>query len=124
MSDSGERAADERREDFVRANDTLREWLWSTINTIQLLFTLSWTAFGISIALLVRLLTGSERIPLRMAAWPWAPGLIYGAGARVDAAGFEQIDFSRPYLVVANHQSMIDICALFMTVPTPLRFML
>jgi 1-acyl-sn-glycerol-3-phosphate acyltransferase len=100
------------------------EWLWWPVNAIQLGVTLLWTAGGISLALLVHLVTGRERIPLRMAAWFWAPGLLLGAGARLEIDGAEKVDFSRPHLFVANHQSMIDICALFMAVPVPLRFML
>lgn len=100
------------------------DWLWSVFNALQLLFTLLWSAAGISLALVVRLLTGGERIPLRMAAWLWSPALLRGAGARLDVSGLDNVDFSKPYLFVANHQSMIDICALFMAVPVPLRFML
>lgn len=100
------------------------EGLWWPLNAIQLLVTLLWSAGCISLALLVRLLTGSERLPLRMAAWLWSPVLMRGAGARLEVAGLENVDFSRPHLFVANHQSMIDICALFMAVPVPLRFML
>jgi len=99
-------------------------WFWWPVNAVQLLMTLLWSAGGISLALLVRLVTGSERIPLRMAAWLWSPVLMRGAGARLEVSGLEELDFSRPYLLVANHQSMIDICALFMAVPVPLRFML
>ncbi len=98
--------------------------LWWPINALQLIFTLSWTAIGIMLALLIWLAGGSERLPLRMAAWPWSPGLLRGAGARLEVAGLENLDFSKPQLLVANHQSMIDICALFAAVPVPLRFML
>lgn len=124
MSDAGEQVAKQRSQSCERGGGTLSGWLWWPINAVQLLFTLTWSVVGISLALLVRLLTGSEHIPLRMAAWLWAPALIGGAGARVEADGLDRIDFSRPYLLVANHQSMIDICALFVSVPVPLRFML
>src|SRR5699024_7286279 len=100
------------------------EWLWWPINALQLLFTVSWTAIGIAVALLIRLASGSERLPLRMAAWPWAPALLRGAGARLEVTGLENLDFSKPLLLVANHQSMIEVCALFAVVPVPLRFML
>ncbi|RFF27517.1 MULTISPECIES: lysophospholipid acyltransferase family protein [unclassified Wenzhouxiangella] len=100
------------------------EWLWWPINAVQLVFTLLWSAGCITLALLVWLVFGSERIPLRMAAWLWAPGLILGAGARLKVSGLENVDFSKPHMLVANHQSMIEICALFMAVPVPLRFML
>ncbi|HZX80798.1 MAG TPA: lysophospholipid acyltransferase family protein [Lysobacter sp.] len=97
---------------------------WLVANTFQLLFTLAWTAACISLALLVRAVTGDARIPLRMAAWLWAPGLLGGAGARVDIEGVENVDWSRPCVLVATHESIIDICALFRAVPVPLRFML
>jgi 1-acyl-sn-glycerol-3-phosphate acyltransferase len=97
---------------------------WLLFNGIQLLITLLWSICWISLALLIRLLTGGTRLPLRMAAWCWSPGLVYGAGARLKIEGLERVDFSRPHAFVANHQSMIDICALFMALPVPLRFLL
>lgn len=98
--------------------------LWAAVNALQLLFTLAWTAGGISLALLVRAITGDARAPLRMAAWLWAPGLLTGAGAKLDIAGVENVDWSKPCVLVATHESIIDICALFCAVPVPLRFML
>lgn len=98
---------------------------WRALNALQLLFTLTWTSVLICFALLLLVLCGGRRhLPLRMASRVWAPGLLGGAGARLDLEGFEAIDFSRPYIVVANHQSMIDICALFRALPMPMRFVL
>ncbi|RFF29537.1 lysophospholipid acyltransferase family protein [Wenzhouxiangella sediminis] len=102
----------------------LPDWLWWPVNAAQLMVTLAWSAAGICLALLVRLLTGSDRIPLRMAAWMWSPVLLRGAGARLEVSGLDNVDFSRPCMLVANHQSMIEVCALFSAVPVPLRFML
>lgn len=97
---------------------------WTVFNTFQLLFTLLWTAGCITLALLVRVLLRDARVPLRMAAWLWAPGLLGGAGAKVIVEGAERVDWSRPYVLVATHASIIDICALFRATPVPLRFML
>lgn len=91
---------------------------------MQFVYTLLWTAFWISLALLVLALTRSRRLPLRMAARCWAPGLLFGAGARLRAEGVERVDWSQPHVLVANHQSMIDICAMFRAVPAPLHFLL
>jgi 1-acyl-sn-glycerol-3-phosphate acyltransferase len=88
------------------------------------MFTLAWTAGWISLASLVRLLTRGQRWPLRMASRCWAPGLLGGAGARLEIEGADAIDWSRPLVLVANHQSVIDACALFRAVPVPLRFVL
>lgn len=97
--------------------------LWSVWNLPQLAFTLLWTAGLIPVALALRLVHGPA-LPLRMASRVWAPGLLYGAGVRFTVEGAEAIDWSKPYLIVANHQSVIDICALFRAVPVPLRFLL
>ncbi|GAB6195419.1 lysophospholipid acyltransferase family protein [Lysobacter xanthus] len=97
---------------------------WSACNAVQLVFTLAWTAACVTLALAVRAVTGSARLPLRMAARLWAPALLTGAGARLDVRGAEQVDWSKPCVLVATHESVIDICALFRAVPVPLRFML
>jgi len=98
---------------------------WWMLNILQLLFTLAWTAFWIVCALLVLVATGGRRRwPLRMASRIWSPALLGGAGARLQIEGLADIDWSRPYVVVANHQSIIDICVLFRAIPTPLRFVL
>lgn len=98
---------------------------WRVWNVVQFAFTLAWTAGWITLALLLRPGSGARaRLPLRMAARCWAPGLLWGAGARLRIEGQERIDFSRPCLFVANHQSVIDICALFRAIPVPLRFLL
>ena len=97
---------------------------WAAWNAVQLVFTLSWTAGLMTLVPLVRLLSGSARGPLRMASRVWSPGLLAGAGARLRVEGVDRVDWSRPCVLVANHQSMIDVCALFRAVPVPLRFVL
>lgn len=97
---------------------------WPACNALQLAFTLLWTAAWISAALMLLALGGRRRWTLRMASQGWAPGLLGGAGAHLEIEGADGIDWSRPCLLVANHQSVIDICALFRAVPVPLRFLL
>lgn len=100
-------------------------WGWRVWNTLQLVFTVVWTAGCITLALLVLLLTGgNRRIPLRMASRLWAPGLLFGAGARLRVEGLEHVDFSTPHVFVANHESIIDSCALFRALPVPVRFVI
>ena len=96
---------------------------WAGLNALQAVFTILVTVIGFPVALLLGLLSG-PRLPLRMAAWYWAPLLFLGAGARLRVEGAERVDWSRPQVLVANHASMIDIPALFRAVPVPLRFVL
>lgn len=109
---------------FVTPARPLTRLGWAVFNALQFAFTLVWTAGWITLALLVRWLTRSDRPPLRMAARLWAPGLMFGAGARFEVEGLEHVDWSKPCVLVSNHQSVIDICALFRAVPVPLRFVL
>ncbi len=101
---------------------TVSGLLWACLNFFQAAFTVLWTLFWIPLALLVRLVTRSTRIPLAMARSIWAPGLLWGAGVRVEVQGLQGLDFSRPYFFVMNHQSQIDIATLFHVLPMNLRF--
>ncbi|HEX7370231.1 MAG TPA: lysophospholipid acyltransferase family protein [Rhodanobacteraceae bacterium] len=98
---------------------------WIVFNFLQLTYTIAWSAGCITLALAVLVLTGGHRrLPLRMASRLWAPGLLNGAGARLRVEGLERVDFSRPHVFVANHQSIIDVCALFRALPVPIRFVI
>lgn len=107
-----------------RRSLSVRRLAWRAFNAAQLVFTLLWTTSWICAASLVRLVTGHRHWPLRMAARCWAPGLLAGAGARLRVDGLERVDWSQPHVLVANHQSVIDACALFRAVPVALRFVL
>ena len=79
-------------------------------------------SWWISLALVLLLVTRSRRLPLAMARTIWAPGLLAISMSRVEVLGRERVDFSRPHILVANHRSQIDICALFVAAPVPLHF--
>lgn len=95
---------------------------WGLVNIVQLVFTLLWSAWWISTALLVLLVTRSRSLALAMARRVWAPVLLRGAFARVEVEGAAGLDWGQAYLIAANHQSFIDIPALFVALPVPLRF--
>lgn len=104
---------------------TPASWGWRAWNTLQLIYTIGWTAGCITLALLVLALTGGRRrIPLRMASRLWAPGLLWGAGAHLEVEGLQRVDFAQPHVFVANHQSIIDVCALFRALPVSIRFVI
>ncbi|MGY0561540.1 lysophospholipid acyltransferase family protein [Luteimonas sp. A277] len=109
----------------AEGQSALPRWGWAALNLLQFVFTLAWTMGCVSLALLVYALTGGRRrVPLRMASWLWASGLLRASGGRFEVEGLERVDWSQPYVLVANHQSVLDICALFRAVPVPLRFLL
>jgi 1-acyl-sn-glycerol-3-phosphate acyltransferase len=95
---------------------------WAVYNALQLTFTLLWSAVGITAALVVLALTRRQAAPLAMARRFWGPGLLRGAGARVQVEGADELDASGAYVFASNHQSMIDVPTLFVALPAPLRF--
>ena len=114
----------QRVDNMDEAEPAARRLAWGVHNAVGFVFTLAWTAGWISLALATLALTRSRPLALRMASRCWAPGLLAGAGARLEVEGASGIDWSRPRLLVSNHQSVIDICALFRATPVPLCFLL
>lgn len=52
----------------------------------------------------------------------WSRVLLRVPGVKLEVVQRAPLDPRRPYIVMANHASMIDIWAVFLAVPVPLRF--
>ncbi|MBP7589620.1 MAG: 1-acyl-sn-glycerol-3-phosphate acyltransferase [Thermoanaerobaculia bacterium] len=102
---------------------TLIDLLWLPLNALQLLATMVWSAFWISIALVVALASRRREPALWLARHVWAPGMVAIGLSRLSVVGRERLDFRRSYFFAANHQSWLDIPVLFAAVPAPLHFL-
>jgi 1-acyl-sn-glycerol-3-phosphate acyltransferase len=102
-----------------RALSTL---LWLPVNAAQALLTVLWSALWIPVALAAAAVAGPPPA-LALARRAWGPGLIAIGGARLVVRGSERLAGIRAPLVVANHQSWIDIPALFRALPLALHFL-
>lgn len=100
----------------------MRAALWRLINAAQVLLVSLWTAGWVSAALLVAVLTWRRGPGLALARRVWAPGVLVVCGVRLEVTGRERVDFSRPHMFAANHQSWIDIPCLFAALPVNLLF--
>ncbi|HEY7215455.1 MAG TPA: lysophospholipid acyltransferase family protein [Thermoanaerobaculia bacterium] len=98
-------------------------FLWPLINALQWVVTCLWSAGLITLALLASAIRGRPDPGLALARHVWGPGLLRLAGARLRIEGGEQIDPSRAYFFAANHQSWMDIPALFKALPMPVLFL-
>src|SRR5664279_3392837 len=47
----------------------------------------------------------------------WARGLGDRMQIEIRATGFENVDWEKPYVIMANHQSYLDVLALFTALP-------
>ena len=52
----------------------------------------------------------------------WIRWIFGGCGIRVEVEGLENIDPKQPYVIMTNHQSVIDIGAIVQTLPISFRF--
>lgn len=98
-------------------------WLWLPVNALQALATAVWMGVWVSVALAATALTGRPRTALALARRVWGPGQVAIGGARVVVRGAERLDPARAYLFVANHQSWVDVPALFAALPFDLHFL-
>lgn len=105
-----------------RESSAARRAAWWLFNAGQAAFTVGWSAALISAAVGVAVGARSPRPALWLARRVWAPGLLWGAGTRLEVEGGEQLDWSKPYLFLCNHQSMIDIPAAIMALRCDVRF--
>jgi 1-acyl-sn-glycerol-3-phosphate acyltransferase len=97
-------------------------FFWALVNTLQGIFVALWTAFWILVSLAVCPLVRSRRPGLFLARRVWAPGILKAVGVRLVVEGLEGIDLSAACFFAVNHQSWIDIPALFAALPVPVLF--
>jgi 1-acyl-sn-glycerol-3-phosphate acyltransferase len=96
--------------------------LWLPINLLQAVFAALWSFTCIILALVSSKLAGNPRPGLWVARDLWSPVVLAAGLVRVEVHGLERIDRSRPYFVVANHQSWVDIPILFVALKMYLLF--
>lgn len=83
---------------------------------VRLTVATAYTLYMCQRAMLGKALGGSDE-RVRELAKEWARGLRERMGIEIRATGFENVDWSRPYVVMANHQSYLDVLALFSALP-------
>jgi 1-acyl-sn-glycerol-3-phosphate acyltransferase len=53
----------------------------------------------------------------------WSRMWLMASGTKLEVRGGEHVDPNRSYVVVANHQSTLDIMVCFLSVPLPIRYL-
>ena len=83
-----------------------------------------WTALMATLAFFSHLLTlGVGDVSMWIARRLWVPPVLWFAGIDLDTRGSERLSPDQAYVAVANHQSVIDIMAMFIALPNvPIRF--
>ncbi|WP_224365880.1 lysophospholipid acyltransferase family protein [Hyalangium versicolor] len=96
--------------------------LYPLLNVLQLLFLAAWGAFWITLAGVMMLVTLNGSVPLMMARRFWAPMHWRINGSRMFVEPLPDLDWSKPYIFLMNHQSAMDIPCAFAALPVNIRF--
>ncbi len=80
-----------------------------------------WTAVLFPLTLVTTLVLGGDST-VWICRHLWSPVLLWAGGAQMVIHGQENVDPKRPTIYVANHQSTLDIPALFVAVPANFRY--
>jgi len=83
---------------------------------IRLAVGASYTMYMCQRAMLEKAL-GCDDERVRVLAKAWAAGMRSRLKIEIRAEGFDAVDWSQPYVVMANHQSYLDVLALFSALP-------
>jgi 1-acyl-sn-glycerol-3-phosphate acyltransferase len=78
------------------------------------------TIVGAIAALISRLFDHSGDTVILLARW-WSRLICWLSGVKIDVQGHTQLERGRPYVFMANHLSTVDIWALFVALPVPVR---
>lgn len=83
-----------------------------------------WTLLLATLASTLHMLTlGYGDVSMWVARRLWVPPVLAFARIKLDLKGGEELRGDRPYIAVANHQSVLDILVLFLAIPRlPIRF--
>lgn len=81
-----------------------------------------WTTLMFPLASLAMLVTLNPIASMWVVKVPWSRVLLWAGGARLEVHGLDQVAWERPHIFVSNHQSTIDIPALFAALPVGFRF--
>ncbi len=95
--------------------------MWFVINGCQYVIVGVFSAVLMTIASIAGPF-GWVAFSLSVARRYWAPTLLKLGNVKLDVRGLDNVDWTQPVVVVANHQSMVDIPALQAALPINLRF--
>ncbi|MFO0595972.1 MAG: lysophospholipid acyltransferase family protein [Myxococcaceae bacterium] len=81
-----------------------------------------WTAVLFPVTVVFMTLTLNPSAAMFVVKHWWSPVLLWAGGAKLEVIGAEKLEAGKPYIFISNHQSTIDIPALFIALPVNMRF--
>lgn len=91
-------------------------------NLFCIFVAVAWTTILFPVTVVAMVLTLNPDGAMWVVSKVWSPVLIWAGGGKLEVRGLGNVDFSRPTIFVANHQSTIDIPVLFRALPVDFTF--
>lgn len=96
--------------------------IWKILSPIQFVLLFIWSGVCCIPALILRFILFNEKVFGWIEKYIWAPIVLLICGSWIQKEGVENIPKDRNFLFACNHESLMDIPALFMASPTFLYF--
>lgn len=91
-------------------------------NLFCVLVAIVWTSLMFPLTIIAMVVMRNRSASMLVVRRWWSPVLLWAGGAKLEVSGLDQLSKDQPYVFVSNHQSTIDIPALFMALPFDCRF--
>ena len=101
-----------------------RALAWAVLNFFQFLFVVFWAVLWITLSLVVLALTRSRSTVFFFARRFFGPGMVWSSGSKLEVAGLQHLPAEGACFFASNHQSAMDIPALYAALPRPLHYIL
>ena len=97
--------------------------MWRIVNSLRILVVALITVFCSVLGVIMLLTTWSRPITLYIDGKIWSSVINWACGVKMKVKGRENIDKSKTYIFVSNHESLLDIPAVFMASTVPIFFL-
>lgn len=97
--------------------------MWRVLNSFRILIVVLITVFCAVFGTFLLLLTWNRKFTLYLCGQIWSTVILFFCAIRLEVKGLEHIDPEKSHIYVANHESLMDIPALFKALPVPLFYL-
>ena len=95
---------------------------WKIITPILIVLLFCWTAICFVPSFVFRFILFNEKVFGFVGKYVWGPVILFGACASLKVEGKDNVPLNSNFIFVCNHESWLDIPALFVASPTYLYF--
>lgn len=96
--------------------------MYRILSPFRLVLWAIWSVFCISFSFIVYLITFRQRNTVWLSKYMWAPLAVSIPGEKLTVIKNDNIDYSKPHIFIANHQSYLDIPSIIKAVDSLLYF--